>query len=47
MLEQGKEREAEKVKNLKDKGQELAQAGHFNAAAILKDIQEFTRRYTT
>jgi len=36
---------AEKLKSIVDQGKEMAAAGHFDSASILKAVQDFDKRW--
>jgi len=44
MLEYEMATNAEKLKSIVDQGKEMAAAGHFDSAAILRAVQDFDRR---
>ena len=44
MLEYEMATNADKLKSIVDQGKEMAAAGHFDSASILKAVQDFDRR---
>jgi len=44
MLEYEMATNAEKLKSIVDQGKEMAAAGHFDSASILKAVQDFDKR---
>lgn len=44
MLEYEMATNAEKLKSIVDQGKEMAAAGHFDSAAILRAVQDFDKR---
>jgi len=45
MLEYEMATNADKLKSIVDQGKEMAAAGHFDSASILKAVQDFDRRF--
>ena len=44
MLENEMDNHAENLKSIVDQGREMAKAGHFDSAGILKKVDAFDRR---